>query len=98
LKNDGKFWKASNAAAGTSSTLLLMATASITANNPGTFLRMGNYTTSGLTTGVIYYLSTAGGLTDTAPTATGTVTRIIGYATSTTVLSFDPDHTYVEHL
>ena len=60
-------------------------------------LTKGVYTTSGLTAAAIQYASaTAGGLTETAPSTTGQIVRIVGYALSTTELFFDPDKTYVE--
>lgn len=56
----------------------------------------GVYTTTGLTAASTYYVSTtAGGITTTAPSATGDVVRIVGYALSTTELFFDPDKSYV---
>lgn len=76
---------------------LWIALEAVAATATGTFMRMGKYTTTGLTAGATYYLSTtAGGYTATAPTATGDIVRIIGYAHSTTVLYFDPDSSYVE--
>ena len=57
----------------------------------------GVYTTTGLTAASTYYLSTtAGGITTTAPSDTGDIVRIIGYALSTTELFIDPDKTFVE--
>lgn len=57
----------------------------------------GIWTTTGLTNGSIYYVSTAGGgITTTAPSATGDIVRVIGYAVSTTQLFFNPDGTFVE--
>ena len=62
-----------------------------------TVLTYGIYTTTGLTAGAIYYASTtAGGITTTAPSGSGDIVRIIGYALSTTELFVDPDKTYVE--
>ena len=62
-----------------------------------TVLTHGVYTTSGLTAGSKYYASTtAGGMTTTAPSATGDIVRIVGYALSTTEFFFDPDKSYVE--
>jgi hypothetical protein len=59
-------------------------------------LTRGVYTTTGLTAGAIYYLSTTtGGITTTGPTGTD-IRRIIGYALSTTKLFFDPDKSYVQ--
>lgn len=45
---------------------------------------------TGLTIGVPYYLSTAGGHTATAPTTSGYLSQEIGVAASTTVISFEP--------
>lgn len=57
----------------------------------------GPYTTSGLTSGAIQYVSeTAGATTETAPSTSTSIVRIIGYALSTTELFFDPDKTYIE--
>ena len=63
----------------------------------GEILVKGMYTTSGLTSGNIYYVhTTAGDWTNTAPSGAGDIVRIIGYALSTTELFFDPDKTFVE--
>jgi len=60
-------------------------------------LTYGPWTTTGLTAGSPYYLSTtAGDITLTAPSATGDIVRIVGYALSTTQLMFIPDGTYIE--
>ena len=57
----------------------------------------GEYTTTGLTAGAIYYLSeTAGGVTSTVPSASGAIVRPVGKAKSTTVLMFNPSDTWVE--
>ena len=62
-----------------------------------TVLVKGVYTTTGLTAANKYYASTtAGGITTTAPSGTGDIVRIIGYALSTTEFYFDPDKTYIE--
>lgn len=55
------------------------------------------YTTTGLTAGSIYYISeTTGAYTTTAPTTSGSIVRIIGYALSTTELMVMPSATYIE--
>lgn len=60
-------------------------------------LLRGIYTTTGLTAGSTYYVSTTlGGITTTAPSATGDVVRIVGYALTTTEFFFNPDGTYIE--
>jgi hypothetical protein len=53
--------------------------------------------TTGLTAGAVYFLSeTAGAITATAPSTSGSVVRIVGHAESTTEFHFYPDGTYLE--
>jgi len=62
-----------------------------------TVLTQGIYTTTGLTAGNTYYLATtAGDITTTAPSTTGNIVRIIGYAISTTQLYVAPETTFIE--
>ena len=97
FKSDGKMWKADADAVATSKGLIAICVDTISADASGTFLLKGEYTTSGLTTGDELYISTtAGDWTDTAPSATLDIVRIIGYALSTTFLYFDPDKSYIE--
>lgn len=97
LKNDGKFWKADADAEASANTLLAVATETINAEATGTFLLRGKKTTSGLTAGSLYFVSTTtGDWTLTAPSGSGDIVRIVGYALSTTVLYFSPDITYIE--
>jgi hypothetical protein len=97
LNSDGEMYLADADAEATADTLLAICTESLTDGNPGTFIIRGRYTTSGLTAGAVYYVSTtAGDWTATAPSGTGDIVRIVGYALSTTVLLFMPDNTYVE--
>jgi hypothetical protein len=57
----------------------------------------GVWTTTGLTAGDVYYVSTTlGGITNVAPSGTGDIVRIVGYALSTTLLFLSPDNTYIE--
>jgi len=57
----------------------------------------GVWTTTGLTAGSDYYMSTtAGGITTTAPSTTGDIVRFVGTALSTTLLFFKPDMTPME--
>lgn len=98
LNTDGKMWKASASAESTCSTLLAIALGSIAADSTGEFLLFGSFGISGLTAGDKLYVSeTAGTFTNVAPTTTGTIVRIIGYALSTTRLFFNPDKTYIEN-
>tara|TARA_Y100000310_G_C20694681_1_gene824704 strand:+ start:690 stop:1319 length:630 start_codon:yes stop_codon:yes gene_type:complete len=97
LKEDGKMWKVDADAESTADTLLAIATATISGDATGTFLLYGIHTTSGLTAGDIQYVSTTEGeWTSTAPSGTGDIVRIIGYALDTTVLFFKPDNSYIE--
>jgi len=97
LKSDGKYWKAQGNAEATTKGRIVMATASISANATGVFLIKGKYTTSSLTAGATYFISTstAGAMTLTTPT-TGNFIRVLGYAESTTVFNFDPSKDYGE--
>lgn len=57
----------------------------------------GIFTTTGLTAGDTYYVSvTSGGITNSAPSSTGDIVRVIGMALSTTQLLFKPSQTYLE--
>ena len=77
---------------------VFLALEAISATTSGTFMRLGRYTTTGLTAGSEYYVSeTAGDYTTTRPSTAGTIVRPIGMAISTTVLVFDGSGTYVEN-
>lgn len=95
LKNDGKYWKASNTAASTASTRLVLANATINANATGEFIVTGQYTTTGLSAGSNYFVGAAGAITTTSPTTEDYVVRPVGTALSTTVLEFNPDTTWI---
>lgn len=90
LKSDGKYWKASVSSTTTGTAKLLMANATINANDTGEFIAYGTFTTSGLTAGSVYYMSTGGGIATTPPSTQDYVIRPIGTASSTTTLEFDP--------
>lgn len=53
---------------------------------------------SGKTAGAIQYISdtVSGGITEVAPSDSGDIVRVIGYAMTTTEVFFDPDKTWVE--
>jgi hypothetical protein len=56
-----------------------------------------NDTAYAWTPGAILYASTTpGAMTETAPSATGDIVRVVGYAISADVIYFDPDKTYIE--
>jgi len=94
---DGKMELTDADAAATSAGLLAMCTATIAENATGVFMLSGLYTTSGLSAGATYYISgTPGAITSTAPSGTGNVVRVVGYALSSTLLWLNPDPTYIE--
>lgn len=96
-KSDGKFWKVDADAEVTSKGRLAIAQETISADAAGLFLLKGSHTTSGLTVADELFVSTtAGTWTNTKPSATADIVRLIGYSISTTVLFFDPDKTYIE--
>lgn len=63
-----------------------------TSNNPVTVYLEGiNDQLSGLTVGLMYYLSaTAGGVTTTKPSTAGQIVQYVGVAISTSALAFNP--------
>lgn len=97
MQSDGEMYLADADAASSSSGLLAICTESLTDGNSGTFVIGGVYTTSGLTTGSTYFVSTtAGDFTATAPNASGDIVRVVGYALSATQLLFMPSGAWVE--
>jgi len=97
IDGSGEMAKADAGAEATADTLIAMCTETITAAASGTFILFGKFTTTGLTAGANYYVSTtAGAITATAPSSTTEIVRIIGTALSTTVLFVNPDKTYIE--
>jgi hypothetical protein len=99
LKSDGKFWKADADAEATAKGLIVMATASISQNATGVFLRKGfiRDDTWNWTVGAeLFVHTTPGNPTATKPSGSGDVVRIVGYAYTADVIWFDPDTAYVE--
>lgn len=97
LKSDGKYWKASHAAASTSTTKLAIANATINTDVTGEFIVYGTFTTTGLTAGSNYFVGTAGAITTTTPTTEDYVIRPIGTALSTTKLEFQPSTSWITY-
>ena len=78
-------------AASTSTGMLVRALVAIANNGVGEVLVRGWYSTGSLTPGAIYYLSNTPGLmTATAPSGTGDIVRVVGYAMTATQFWFDP--------
>lgn len=100
LATDGEWALADADAESTASGMLAVALAAGTDNNPllvalpGSFVRDDTYN---FTIGDVLYVSTtAGGITATAPSATGDVVRVVGYAVSADIIYFNPGATWVE--
>ena len=101
LNSSGQ-WNLTDADAASSSTGLI----GIYLSSPGRVLLRGharvtaNSSFTGMTTigAPLYVSTTAGDFTQTAPSATGDIVRIIGYVTDTTndIMYFCPDTTWVE--
>ena len=95
FKSDSKVWLADASVVGTSKGKLLLAMEDVTTGANGFFMDQGLWIDSGLTVGSEYFLSeTAGGITTTAPSATSTIKRVVGYALSATSFSFEPEKSY----
>ena len=102
LKSDGKYWKTDASAEATAKGMLrIVASESIGADASGLFALPGTYIrddTWAWTVGAPLFLdeATAGGLTETAPSDTGDIVRVAGYARSADIVFFDPSKTWVE--
>lgn len=98
LKSDGKWWKAN---ATTSATMpgMKMALASISADAYGLLLSWGvarDDSWSWTVGGVIYASTTAGALTQTAPSSDGNTVQIVGKAKTATTMLFWPNSVTVD--
>jgi hypothetical protein len=98
LKSDGKYWLA-DADTDTTMPAVVMALAAISADATGSFLKRGfvrddtwNWTVGGL----IYASTTAGAISQTAPSGGGDQVQIIGYAYSADVMFFNPQYSLLE--
>jgi hypothetical protein len=61
------------------------------AANATVYFEGSNTQRSGLTGGAYWLSTTAGGVTQTAPTGSGNIVQIVGFATSATVLNFQAE-------
>ena len=99
LKSDGEWWRADASVVGTAAGMLAVALAAGTDTNTmlvalkGSFVRDDSWN---WTVGATLYMSlTTGAITETMPSATDEVVRVIGYAVSADVIHFDPSTDYV---
>jgi hypothetical protein len=96
MNSSGKMDKADASVTATSETMLGIATEPIAADKQGMFALLGMYDTTGLTVGILYVSTTAGTWSSSTPTGANEIVRVIGYATSTTEMYFNPDRTWIE--
>ena len=98
LSNLAAFWGLADADAAQAINMLAIATS--TSSGSGMLLKgVFRKASHGLTTGKPIYLSqTAGAMTNTAPTASGTYVRVIGYAIDSNTIYFNPDNTWVQNV
>lgn len=101
LDSAGKWQKTDADAVATAAGMLAIALEAGTNNNPmlvalkGSVIRNDAWTwTAGQT---LYMSGTAGAITSTAPSATDSVTRVIGYALTDDCIYFDPSTDYITH-
>jgi hypothetical protein len=97
-KSDGKFWKVDADAAATMPAVA-MALESISADATGSMLMLGwakNSSWTWTVGGLLYASTTAGAITQTAPSGTGDQVQVVGWAYSATLIFFNPDYTLVE--
>ena len=100
LKSDGKFWKTDSDAEATAKGMIVMAIATISADASGSFLKKGYARDDSWawTTGDQLFIdaTTAGGMTATAPSGSGDIVRLTGYAKGADYVEFDPSKMYLE--
>lgn len=99
IKSDGKMWK-TDADAIATSYCVAMALGTINADASGTFLLLGiarDDSWAWTVGGAIYLSTTAGELTQTAPSGTDDCIVVVGIATHADRMYFKPDFTVIEH-
>ena len=99
LKSDGKMWQVDASAEATAKGMLAIATATISTDGAGVFLLRGfirDDTWTWTVGGDLFGSETAGLPTQTAPSTSASIVRIIGQAYSADVIYFNPDNTFVE--
>lgn len=97
--SDRKFYKVDADAEATTKGLIVMATASISADASGVFLRKGFIRDDSWNWGEaveLYAPTTPGNPTSTKPDGSGDIVRIVAYPFSATVIWFEPDTAYAE--
>jgi hypothetical protein len=99
LKSDSKFWKGDADAEATADGMCVMACETILADAVGKVMIIGFFRddSDNWTVGGKFFISTTpGGPTQTEPSGSGDIVRIIGHATHADRGFFNPDNSYVE--
>jgi hypothetical protein len=101
LKSDGKMWKTDANAAATSKGLIRMALGTYSAESTGVFLVIGYVRADAVwnwaTVGAELFLSTtAGGVSETAPSGNADIWRIVGHVVTADIVYFNPSQEYTE--
>ena len=99
IKSDGKIWKADATTIATAY-VVVMTLATINAEASGSFLLLGivrDDTWAWTVGGEIYLHTTAGEISQTAPSATDNAIIVVGIATHADRILFKPDLTIIEH-
>lgn len=97
LSTSGKMVKADASTEATSKSMLALCTSTLLTDESGVFLIKGVYSVPGFSPGDTLFLTTTGGvLSALSPNGTGNINRVVGYATSSTQIFFDPDKTWME--
>lgn len=98
VKSDGKMGKADADAAATAP-VFAMASATISSDAAGVFILPGSFVRDDTWTwtvgGLIYLSTTAGALTQTAPSGTDDVVQVVGIATHADRMWFKPEMTFI---
>jgi hypothetical protein len=100
IETNGKATRA-DATSNTTSRALLMATSTLALDESGTFLLFGFARNSGwswIVGAEIYLSETTGALTQTAPTASDSVTQVMGTAISADLMYFNPSMDILVHV
>ncbi|OYT15980.1 MAG: hypothetical protein B7C24_10055 [Bacteroidetes bacterium 4572_77] len=98
LKSDGKYWKA-DADADTTMPVTAVAVATILADASGKVMHYGyarDDSWAWTVGGILYTSTTAGGITETAPSGSGDQVQVIGIATHADRIFFNPELTIFE--
>ena len=99
LRSDGKYYKMDADAEATTIGGATIATQNIPVNKFGILLENGyirDDSWSWTIGGLLYAHTTPGNPTQTAPSGAGDIVRILGNSRSSTVIRFNPDHTFLE--